>query len=388
VSHRSPLSTSLRRDHGLRTAARLPFFLALLISALVVTPVHADEILQKGARNPFKGTVLSEDINKVKYKLDGVAQAQEIDAAQVADISYDDAPDAYKQGRELLKKGDAENAANSFRLALKQKTKNNWINVYGNYYLGQALQAWGAKDAGKLKEAATVYTQLLKDAPDCRFMPDALKRNADVLAAAKDANGAAALYDRLAQVARERKLGIAWECRALILKADAFLTANMTKEAEAAYAAAGSFAESNAGAQKDEAIKRELDAISGRASLSQGAALLRNKKFGEARSFFEKVASRPNAAPEVIAAARNGVGEVLLEEGKPRDALEQFARVRVVFYLAREEVARATYFLGRTMQALKDAEPNGKKKANEYFAEVIERYGDTPWADRARAEIK
>ena len=384
MSHRSSLPTSLRRGRGLLAAS----WSTLLSATLLVGTAHADDILQKGAKNPFKASVISEDVNKVKYKLDGVAQAQEIDAAQVADISYDDAPDSYKQGRELLKKGDAENAANSFRLALKQKTKNNWINVYGNYYLGQALQAWGAKDAGKLKEAAAVYSQLLKDAPECRFMADALKRNADALAAARDANGAATLYDRLAEVAREKKLGIAWEARALILKADAFVAANMTKEAEAAYAAAGSFAESNASTQKDEAVKRELEAIAGRASLSQGAALLRNKKFGEAQSFFEKVATRPNAAAEVVAAARNGVGEVLLEQGKARDALEHFARVRVEFYLSREEAARATYFLGKTMVALKDAEPNGKKKANEYFAEVIERYGDTPWADRARAEIK
>jgi TolA-binding protein len=363
-------------------------FGGLALAAALASDANADDIFQKGARTSFKASVISEDISKVRYKLEGVAQTQELDAAQVADIQYDDAPDAYKQGRELLRKGDAENAVSSFRLALKQKTRNNWINVYGNYYLGQALQAWGAKDAAKLRDAAAAYAQLLKDAPECRFMPDALKRNADSLAAAKDATGAAALYDQLATVARARKLGIVWEARAMILKADAYIAANMTKEAETAYAAAGSFAESNASAQKDEAVKSELDAIAGRASLSQGAALLRNKKFAEARTFFEKVAMRPSAAREVVAAARNGAGEVLFEEGKAREALEQFAQVRVQYFLVREEAARATYFLGKAVLALKEAEPNGKKKANDYFAEVIERYGDTPWADRARAEIK
>ncbi len=362
-------------------------FLAL-VAAVAAPSARADEILQKSAKNPFKGTVQSEDINKVKYKLDGVAQVQEIDSALVADITYDDAPEAFTKGKELLKKGDAENAANSFRLALKSKTKNNWINVYGNYQLGVALQMWGAKDATKLKEAATVFAQLLKDSPECRFMPDALKRGADALAASKDAAGAAALYDRLAEVAQQKKLGILWEAEARIRKADAYVTAGMTKEAEAAYAAAGSFADSNAATQKDEPTKRLLLAIVGRAQLSQGGALLRNKKFAEARQFFEKVAMGANAQSDVIAAALNGVGEVLLEEGKPKEALERFARVRVQYYLAREEAARATYFLGKTCLALKDAEPNGKKKAADYFAEVVERYGDTPWADRARAEIK
>ncbi|MBL8841595.1 MAG: tetratricopeptide repeat protein [Planctomycetes bacterium] len=374
--------------HRPRSAAFVAAFATALALSSAAPDALADEILQKGAKNPFKGTVLSEDLAKVKYKLDGVAQAQEIDSALVAEIFYDDAPEAFTKGRELLKKGDAENAVNSFRLALKSKTKNNWIAVHGNYQLGVALQMWGAKDASKLKEAATVFAQLLKDAPECRFMPDALRRGADALAAAKDAAGAAALYDRLAEVAQQKKLGILWEAEARIRKADAYVTAGMTKEAEAAYAAAGSFADSNAATQKDDATKRALLAITGRSQLSQGAALLRNKKFGEARQFFEKVAMSATAQSEVVAAALNGVGEVLLEEGKPRDALEQFARVRVQYYLAREETARATYFLGKSCLALKDAEPNGKKKAADYFAEVVERYGDTPWADRARAEIK
>jgi TolA-binding protein len=348
----------------------------------------ADEILQKNSQRPFRCTVLSEDVSKVKYRLDNVPQPQEIDAALVAQVSYDDAPEAFVKGQEFLKKGDGENAVNSFRLALKSKTRGNWINVHGNYHLGVALQMWGAKDASRYKEAAATFAQLLKDAPECRFLPDALRRQGDALAASGDANGAAAVYDRLAQVARDRKLGILVEADSMIRKADAFARAGMSKEAEAAYGQAGSFAESNAAQQKDETLKRQLQGIGGKAQLSQGTALLRNKKFVEAKQFFERVAQAPSSSPDVVAAALNGVGEVLLEQGNARGALDQFARVRVRHYLAREETARATYFLGKTVLALKDAEPNGRKKAADYFAEVVERYGDTTWADRARAEIK
>jgi TolA-binding protein len=364
------------------------FLEVAVLGAFALPGARPDEILQKGAQRPFKGTVLSEDVSKVRYKLENVAQPQEIDASLVAEIKYDDAPEAYVKGRELLKKGDAENAANSFRLALKAKTRNNWIAVHGNFHLGVTLQAWGAKDASRLKEAAATFAQLLKDFPECRFLPEALQRQGDALAASGDAAGAAAVYDRLAQVALDRKLGIAWEAEARLRKADAYAAAGMTKEAEAAYAQAGSFAESNAAQQKDEAVKNRLQAIVGRAQLSQGAALLRNRKFLDARQFFERVAQAPGAPSETVAAALNGVGEVLLEEGKARDALEQFARVRVRYYPVREETARATYFLGRSVLALKDAEPNGRKKAADYFAEVVERYGDTPWAARARAELK
>jgi len=363
-------------------------WMVALLGALAAPTAVADEILQRGAQRPFKGTVLSEDVSKVRYRLENVPQPQEIDAALISDIQYDDAPEPYLKGRELLKKGDAENAANSFRLALKAKTRGNWINIYGSYYLGVALQAWGAKDASRHREAAATFEQLLKDSPDCRFLPDALLRQADALAAGGDANAAAAVYDRLAQVALDRKLGIQWEAEARIRKAEALLNAGMTREAEAAFGQAGSFAESNAAQQKDEGVKRSLLAIVGRAQLSQGATLLRNRKFLEAKQFFERVAQSPGATSEVVAASLNGIGEVLLEEGRPREALEQFARVRVRYYLVREESARATFFLGRSVLALKDDEPNGRKKAADYFAEVVERYGDTPWAGKARSEIK
>lgn len=116
MSQRSPsaMTTTLRRSRRPRFAAA---WLAPLLALTLAVDARADDILQKGAKTSFKGSVLSEDINKVKYKLDGVAQAQEIDSAAVAEIRYDDAPEAYTQGRDQLKKGDFENAANSFRLA-------------------------------------------------------------------------------------------------------------------------------------------------------------------------------------------------------------------------------------------------------------------------------
>lgn len=359
-----------------------------LVLAACASTARADEILQKGSSRAFKGSVISEDLAKVRYRIEGVPQPQEIDAASVADVIYDDAPEAYTRGRELLKKGEAENAANSFRLALKAKTRNDWIKVYGAYYLGVALQNQGARDVARMKEAAATFADLVKSAPECRFLPDALKRQADALAASGDAAAAAEAYDRLAQLALDRKLGILWEADARIRKADAYAANGMSKEAEAAYSQAGNFAEANAAQQKDESVRTALLAIVGKSQLSQGAALLRNKKMLEAKQFFERVAQGANATPEVVAAALNGVGEVLLADGKSRDALEQFARVRVRYYLVREESARATYFLGKACLALADAEPNGKKKAADYFAEVVERYGDTPWADKARAEIK
>ncbi|MSR45925.1 MAG: hypothetical protein EXS13_02465 [Planctomycetes bacterium] len=365
-----------------------------LFALLLAPPLRADELLQNGAKAPIRCTIESESVDTVKFRRDGATALQEIASAAVADITYDDAPKAFRNGRELLAAGDAENAANSFRLALRTKTRNDWIRVHGTYYLGCSLQALGARDATKLPEAAATFAGLLGESPNCRFMPDALRRHADVLAATNNVLGAAALYDRLAQVARDHKLGVVAEARARLLKADAFAAADMTREAEASYLAATRFAEASAGLTVDRSIRRDLQALAGRAKLAPGDALLRHRQFAAARAFFAHAAQDGAAAqgdgalPEVVAAAQNGVGEALLAEGRAREALAQFAQVRVAHYLVREQTARATYFLGKSILALNNAEPNGKKKAADYFAEVVLRYSETPWADRARLEIR
>ena len=87
-------------------------------------------------------------------------------------------------------------------------------------------------------------------------------------------------------------------------------------EASAAYQAAGNFANSNAQAQSDDELKSRLLAIHGRAQLSQGDALLKAKKWADARRFFEGVAQSSSSAPTVVAGALCGLGEV---DKKPDD---------------------------------------------------------------------
>jgi TolA-binding protein len=227
----------------------------------------------------------------------------------------------------------------------------------------------------------------MKDHPENRFLTEALKRWGECLAAAGDAAGAAAVYDRLAQDAKDKKLGLRWEASSKLWKADAY-AANGDSQAEEAYRQAGAFAKSNASAQSDAEIVALLESINSRAELSQGDALLRNKKYREARQFFEKIAQNSSASEEALAGAMCGIGEVLLAEDKPEDALEQFARVRVLHHLVRDHTARATFLMGRCMLVLGDKEPGSKRKAREYFTEVADRFQDTQWAQKAQAEIQ
>jgi len=44
--------------------------------------------------------------------------------------------------------------------------------------------------------------------------------------------------------------------------------------------------------------------------------------------------------------------------------------------------------MGVACLEMKDLEPNGRKKARDYFQEVVDRYADTVWADKARVSIQ
>lgn len=357
------------------------------IALLVPATAAKDQVFRKGSRKPLTVTVISEDYSVIKYKPTGVDQELELRADLVERIAYADTPQAYTNGIASLESGDYKNAVSSLQLALKSKTRGNWITRYANYQLGRAYFQWGATDPAKYTDAAKSFDELLKKDPDNRFLPQALRFRGLSLSRSGDARGAGQVFDQLASEAQSKKLGLVWEAEARILKADAFSNNNLPNDASSAYKLALDFARSNAQTQKDEAIRNELSAIAGRAQLSQGESLLKAKNYREARRFFETVASNQDSNPSVIAGAQCGLGEVLLAEGKYQAAFEKFAKVRVVHYLSRAEAARATYFMGTC--CLKDEkEPGGKRKATEYFREVVNRYADTQWAEDARANLK
>jgi TolA-binding protein len=77
-----------------------------------------------------------------------------------------------------------------------------------------------------------------------------------------------------------------------------------------------------------------------------------------------------------------GLAEALLAEGKAREAQFLFARISALDYTDRDRVARALVRMAEAAKAL--ADPDYKKQAQAWLGDVLERFGDTPWAARAR----
>ena len=79
------------------------------------------------------------------------------------------------------------------------------------------------------------------------------------------------------------------------------------------------------------------------------------------------------------AAAVNGIGSLLLLEGKAQKALERFIQVEVTMFQAPDEVARALWYKSKAFDALGNAV--GREQA---MKDLSEFHPSSEWATRAR----
>ena len=365
-------------------------FAALLFSSVFCGGLRAqqqpDEIQRVSGGNLTGVRVISETYQEVKYKKG--AYEGKIASSKVTEVVYGDAPESYRNGLDYLKSGDYENAVKSFKLAMEKRSVRPWIKTYGLLGTARAYQRWGGAEPAKYKDAAAAYEALLKQAPSTRFLAEVLFELGRCQAAAGDINAAVATFDRLAKEAYAKKLGVAWEAKARFQKAMVRLQGNQADEAERDFRSALTFATKQLKSVEDEAAKAELERIAALSRLNQGTVLIKRKKYAEARTFFQQILGDSSSTSSAKAGAENGLGEILLAEGKLKEAQVQFARAKVLYTDISEEAARATYFLGVLCLELKEREPNGQRRAKDYFQEVVTWYPDTEWAKKARAKIQ
>jgi tetratricopeptide (TPR) repeat protein len=333
--------------------------------------------------------VISESYIEVKYKRG--AQERALTSDKVTSITYYDVPDAYTNGLDYLQKGEYENALNSFQLAMEKKSVRSWIKTYSLFQIAKTNQQWGLSNKDKFQDAIDAFNKLLEQDPQTRFYPEVLFRLASCHAANGDLANAQKAFDKLAQEAYDKKLGVIWEAKAKYEKALAQLNGGSHDEAERSFRSAMTFATEQAKDAKNEenpVLKAELGQIASLARLMQGTVMIKKNKIREARQFFEAIINDASSGRDAKAGAECGLGECLMAEKKYKEAQLQFARAKVLYYDIEEEGAKATYYLGELCLLLKNEEPNHKMRARNYFMEVVDAYPGTSWAEKARAKIE
>lgn len=329
--------------------------------------------------------VTAETYQEVRYKKG--SKELRLTADKVGKVTYYDAPQSWENGLTFASKGEYENAINSFKLAMEQKGVRDWIKTYAQLEIAKVYQQWGLSSKEKFSEAVKAYQDLLTQNPETRFYAQVLYNLAKSYAGSGDLAGALKTFDELAQQAYDKKLGVIWEARAKFERAVAQLEGGAFDEAVRDLRSAGTFASEQLKSAKDSNLTQELTRIEGLAKLHQGSVMIKKKKFADATRFFNEIMRDDANSREVKAGAECGLGECLLAEKKLKEAQYQFARTKVLYGDLAEQGAKATYFLGVICLDLKEKEPGYKKRAKEYFTEVVNLYPDSNWANMARAKL-
>jgi hypothetical protein len=347
------------------------FGTALVLAALACATALAQEsaapagdtvvVIEGRTRRARTGlSVESAGFDKVVVVQGG--KRSEIEGADVAEVTWADAPRAYQAASGALAAGDAAAAADGFAAALRDRgTKRGWLVEHANVGLGEACLLLSHRDRAAAGRAAAAFLAARDANPKSLLLDrilaglaraEILKGSADAaLGAASDLAAAGAEAKRPAW---ESDAGY-WKARALEAKGD---TAGALAALDGVLSAASTRSAAARGPEASARVRRTAVAA-GTRKLRLLVAEAEKPDAPQAvegvRRFAEELASRWPGDADVAAAATNAEGAMLLAAGDARRALRRFQETEVLRFEVREEAARALAYQARCHERLADS---------------------------------
>ena len=346
-----------------------------------------DEIRVKGARGPVKDAEITYDgYDRLEWKAKSGA-AQKKDRAEIESVKYGDQPTPFTKGMDAFRAGrwaDAETEFRGVRSAIDAGKARKFWEGRALAFLGECRRRGGAKNPAKLKEAVPAYEDSIKGDAKGPFIDVAYLGLAECHAASAEWDSALKVLDDFRKVAVEAQRP-AWEGRSRLLRGRFLERKGEVGGAAAEYQDLAKFAEAAASkAAPGSPERHELDGLKASGQVSSAWAL-----FGRAEK--SKSPADLDASKKAFdalsmggshigaAAAANGLGALLLLEGKAQKALEKFVEVEVTRFQAPDEVARALWYKAKAYDAL--GNQPGREQAVKDLAEF---YPSSEWAVRVR----
>jgi tetratricopeptide (TPR) repeat protein len=350
-----------------------------------------DEILVKGARGPLKDVeVMVEGFDRVEWKGKS-APLQKKDAGEVLSIKYADLPTPFQKGMDAFRAGswnDAETELRGVRSAIDAGKARKFWEARAQAYIGECRRRDGLKQnlPARLKEAASSFEDALRLDPKSPILDMVYLGLAECQAAASEWDPAFKTLDDFRKVAVEGAKPV-WEGRSRLARGRFLERKGEVGGAATEYADLAKFAEAAAlKADAESADRRDLDGLKVNGLVSKGWALYARAEksknaadLEEARKHFEGLPAATPGSRAGKAAAANGIGGLLLLEGKPQKALEKFMEVEVTMFQVPEETARALWYKAKAYDLLGNAA--GRAEA---LKDLSEFYPSSEWAVRTR----
>jgi tetratricopeptide (TPR) repeat protein len=325
--------------------------------------------------------VLEETIREVKWRKDRTTGAK--DAAEVLRIRHDRTVAEWEEANAALEAGDLEAAAQLFRAATENERAGRpdyaWLKSYGLFEAGEALRA-----AGKLEEAIKAYEELLRLHPTSRLAPEAFRRKALALRLKKDTEGAMRTLNEFLADVDAKALGDRWrnEANLDLLLIDPAVSAGERRTKLLSLL---------------EATATSAPTVASRAKVEIGNAYVEEKRYKEARDYFDGIVKDPRADRQTVAGAFVGLGDCYFRNAgafgdganKAADykkALLAYLRVLTVYRGVSEYTGKAILYAGRCFNLL--GGPEDTERAKGLFARCMREFPGTPWAKDAENELR
>ena len=381
----------------IRSRAWLPALL-LAVAPAAAGAQEADAPDQVFVLNERTGAVKAVAGDLVEDKLGGVVVEtsegrKSFDARLVVRVAFGAPPPAFSDGQTYLDRGQFEDAAAWFKLAAADASAEPLVQAQARLSGAEALMKLGASDPAHFAEARERAGRFLEENPEHRLAPRATALRARALWLDGDAAGAAAVYDTLygkitaGEAAKGHDLLACYD--AGFRAAETALAAGDTLRAREIYNTLRTNLTASlaaARAEGDVERTRALEAFEQMTELGDGLVHLASGNLDQARSFFTRLVDGSGDKSSALRfGAHLGLAHALQGLGEHRAAQLEYARVAALDHTRRDNAAAALLGMAECAAELPESSGStGAAQARTWLQSILDQYGDTPSARRAR----
>lgn len=366
--------------------AIFPALATLFLSAALVAQ---DDVIRKVDGSTLrKVEIVSETIDTVTFK--NRNKDETLPANDVASVGYGGVGESLERAKYAADQGEFARAANLYQEVADSASRPP-LKAWAAFWAARQLFLGSAGDKGLAATAASALQAWLTAHADHRLVPIARETLGQAQLAAGNVDEALAAFAELGNVARSKSLGALWTARGKFGEAQALVAAGKFADARTAFVAA------SATLSAESADNREAANLAVAAKTGEGECYLAEGRVKDAQDFFRRLASSAGNNSMLVAAARCGEAHAIFEQAKGKKDVSSMRRAQsLLAQVSATDISdgdaspKATFLLGQVTLEL-GAEHEGKdylQRAKGMFQQVVDDYGSTRWAARARSALK
>ncbi len=342
---------------------------AALALAICAASASAQDIIRfkDPNRPPIKGEIIKATHKIVEYEIasgSGSGSKTSSPSREVAEIIVQDANRKgfmAAAGESAMERGEYDKAIERFQ---SSKQDPNTVDIVRQLVAINLVRCHYYK--GDYKAALTSIQTLRRERPNSFFLKESYEIEFKCHAATGDTAGLTRSISEFEKAGKAERDLEDWAKSADLMRATLF---EMQKDWRKAMAIHRKYA-------RDKYVGEE-------ASLGEMRCLTALKDWGQLKIKADVILGKKNATNRMRTAAHNAQGELLLNEGKPKEALLNFMRGVAVLYRGQTSqehataLARAAVACARIASSTKDAERKGTYagRAHELLRELTKNYG-------------